>query len=63
MVKRVLDAGVQTVMFPFVQTVDEARRAVAACKYTAAGLARHGRHESRLPLWHVKDYFKVANDA
>ncbi|MEO6623541.1 MAG: aldolase/citrate lyase family protein, partial [Burkholderiaceae bacterium] len=38
MVKRVLDAGAQTLMFPFVQTVEEARKAVAACKYPPQGV-------------------------
>jgi 2-keto-3-deoxy-L-rhamnonate aldolase RhmA len=37
-VKRVLDAGAQTVMFPFVQNADEARRAVAATRYPPAGV-------------------------
>ena len=37
-VKRVLDAGAQTLMFPFVQGADEARRAVAATRYPPAGL-------------------------
>lgn len=37
MVKRVLDAGAQTVLFPFVQSVDEAARAVAATRYAPHG--------------------------
>ena len=63
MVKRVLDAGVQTVMFPFVQNAEEARKAVAAAKYPPhgvrgmAGMSRGSRFGT------VKDYFKVANDA
>ncbi len=36
-VKRVLDAGATTVLFPFVQNADEARRAVAATRYPPAG--------------------------
>jgi 2-keto-3-deoxy-L-rhamnonate aldolase RhmA len=36
-VKRVLDAGAQTVMFPFVQSADEARAAVAATRYPPEG--------------------------
>ncbi|WP_210547046.1 HpcH/HpaI aldolase/citrate lyase family protein [Rhodoferax sp. PAMC 29310] len=61
MVKRVLDAGVQTVMFPFVQSAEEARRAVSAAKYAPegsrgmAGMSRASRFGT------VKDYFKVAN--
>jgi 2-dehydro-3-deoxyglucarate aldolase len=38
MVKRVLDAGAHTVLFPFVQDVDEARRAVAATRYPPQGI-------------------------
>lgn len=35
--KRVLDAGVMGVIFPFVSTAELARQAVAACKYPPAG--------------------------
>ncbi len=62
-VKRVLDAGAQTLLFPFVQTADEARKAVAAAKYPPhgvrgmAGMSRGSRFGT------VKDYFKVANEA
>ncbi len=38
MVKRVLDAGAATVMFPFVQSADEAARAVAATRYPPQGI-------------------------
>jgi 2-keto-3-deoxy-L-rhamnonate aldolase RhmA len=37
-VKRVLDAGAQTVMFPYVQSAAEAGRAVAATRYPPAGV-------------------------
>ncbi|MDQ6639364.1 MAG: aldolase/citrate lyase family protein [Pseudomonadota bacterium] len=37
MVKRVLDAGAATVLFPFVQTEAEAQRAVAATRYPSGG--------------------------
>jgi 2-keto-3-deoxy-L-rhamnonate aldolase RhmA len=36
-VKRVLDAGATTLLFPFVQDADEAARAVAATRYPPAG--------------------------
>jgi 2-dehydro-3-deoxyglucarate aldolase len=36
MVKRALDIGAQTLMFPFVQNADEAKRAVAATRYPTA---------------------------
>lgn len=38
MVKRVLDAGAQTLMFPFVQSADEAKRAVAYTRYPPEGV-------------------------
>ena len=38
MVKRVLDAGAQSLLFPFVQNAEEARRAVAYTRYPGAGL-------------------------
>ena len=37
-VKRVLDAGAETILFPFVQNADEARRAVAATRYPPGGV-------------------------
>ncbi len=38
LVKRVLDAGATTVMFPFVQNAEEAARAVAATRYPPQGV-------------------------
>ena len=38
MVKRALDGGAQTVMLPFVQNADEAKRAVAYTRYPPAGI-------------------------
>jgi 2-dehydro-3-deoxyglucarate aldolase/4-hydroxy-2-oxoheptanedioate aldolase len=38
MVKRVLDAGAQTLLFPFVQNADEAKRAVAYTRYPMDGV-------------------------
>ncbi|TAD86712.1 MAG: hypothetical protein EAZ99_19520 [Alphaproteobacteria bacterium] len=38
MVKRLLDIGAQTLMFPFVQTVEEAKAAVAATRYPPKGV-------------------------
>ena len=61
MVKRVLDAGVQTVMFPFIQNADEARSAVAACKYPPQGVRGMAAMSRGSRFGTVKDYFKVAN--
>ena len=38
MVKRVLDVGAQSLLFPFVQNADEAKRAVASTRYPPAGV-------------------------
>jgi 4-hydroxy-2-oxoheptanedioate aldolase len=62
LIKRVLDIGAQTVLLPYVQNAEEARRAVAATRYPPAGIrgvtgsgraARYGR---------VTDYLKKAGD-
>jgi 4-hydroxy-2-oxoheptanedioate aldolase len=37
-IKRLLDIGVQTLLIPYVQTVDEARAAVAAVRYPPKGV-------------------------
>lgn len=61
MVKRAMDAGAQTIMFPFVQDADEARRAVAATRYPpqgirgVAGVHRASRYGT------VPNFLKVAN--
>ena len=38
MVKRAMDAGAQSLLFPFVQNADEARRAVASTRYPPDGV-------------------------
>src|SRR6185503_11137856 len=60
--KRLRDVGVQSLVVPFVQTPDEARRAVAATRYPPDGIrgvattTRAGRYGR------IKDYLKRAND-
>jgi 4-hydroxy-2-oxoheptanedioate aldolase len=60
--KRLLDIGVQSLLVPFVQNADEARRAVAATRYPPAGIrgvattTRAGRYGR------VKDYLGRAQD-
>jgi 2-keto-3-deoxy-L-rhamnonate aldolase RhmA len=63
LVKRVLDAGAQTLLFPFIQNAEEAARAVAATRYPPEGqrgMAAMGR-ASRFGT--VGDYFRVANQS
>lgn len=38
LIKRLLDIGAQTLLIPFVQNAEEARRAVAACRYPPVGI-------------------------
>jgi 4-hydroxy-2-oxoheptanedioate aldolase len=61
LIKRFLDIGAQTLLIPFVQSPDEARRAVEATRYPPGGIrgitgsgraSRYGR---------VKDYLKTAS--
>jgi len=61
MVKRVLDAGAQTLMFPFVQNAAEAKQAVAACKYTPEGVRGMAAMSRASRFGTTKDHFKVAN--
>ena len=62
LVKRVLDIGTQSVLVPYVQNPEEARRAVAAVRYPPAGIrgvaaaSRAGRYGR------ITDYLKKAND-
>jgi 4-hydroxy-2-oxoheptanedioate aldolase len=57
LIKRLLDIGAQTLLVPFVQNAEEARRAVAACRYPPGGIrgittggraSRYGRAASYL---------------
>lgn len=62
LIKRALDIGAQTIMLPFIQNAEEARRAVTGTRYPTAGtrgvagMHRAGRYGM------VKDYFKRASD-
>jgi 2-dehydro-3-deoxyglucarate aldolase/4-hydroxy-2-oxoheptanedioate aldolase len=62
MVKRALDAGAQTIMFPFVQTADEARRAVAYTRYPPHGVRGVAAMHRGSRYATVPDYLRRAND-
>ena len=61
-IKRLLDAGFYNFLIPFVQSAEEAQRAVAATRYPPAGVRgvsiaqRSNRYNT------VKDYLKIIND-
>lgn len=62
MVKRLLDIGAQGLLFPMVQTVDEARQAVAACHYPPAGTRGVAGSIRANRFGRVSDYYQRAND-
>lgn len=55
-VKRLLDCGAQTLMFPFVQTVEEARRAVASTRYPPLGIRGYAAMHRASRYGAVGDY-------
>jgi 4-hydroxy-2-oxoheptanedioate aldolase len=61
LVKRILDAGAQSIMLPYVQDADEARRAVSYAHYPPAGVRGvAGLH--RASRWgNVRNYLKEAD--
>jgi len=61
MVKRAMDAGAQTIMFPFVQDADEARRAVAATRYPPQGIRGVAAMHRASRYGTVSNYLKGAN--
>jgi len=60
--KRLLDIGVQTLLVPFVQNADEAKRAVAATRYPPDGIRGVATTTRASRYGRVKDYLERAND-
>jgi 2-keto-3-deoxy-L-rhamnonate aldolase RhmA len=60
-VKLALDAGAQGIMFPQVNTKEEAIKAVKACKYPPEGIRGVGPRRASLYYTQFQDYMKVAN--
>ena len=56
-IKRILDAGAQGVVIPYVNTAEEARKAVAACKYPPEGV----RGAALSPRQSDGSFFEKAN--
>jgi len=62
LVKRLMDAGVRSFMFPFIQTVEEAQRAVASTRYPPRGV-RGFSGGTRASHWgRDADYLKTYAD-
>ncbi len=62
LIKRLLDLGVQSLLMPNVQTVDEAQRAVAAVRYPPRGVRGVSANSRSNRFGRIKDYFKRADD-
>jgi 4-hydroxy-2-oxoheptanedioate aldolase len=60
--KRLLDVGVQSLVVPFVQNAEEARRAVAATRYPPHGIRGVAATIRASHYGRVKDYAARAND-
>lgn len=61
-VKRLLDIGARTLLFPFVQSADEARRAVAATRYPPQGIRGFAGTTRANRYGRVADYAKRASE-
>ena len=60
-IKRVLDAGAQTLLIPFVQNAEEARRAVAATRFPPEGVRGLAGMSRGSKFGTVPDYARTAN--
>ena len=62
LIKRLLDVGAQNLLVPYVQTVEEARAAVAAVRYPPQGIRGVAVLHRANRFGRLKDYFDRAND-
>ena len=62
-VKRVLDAGAHSLLFPFIQNGEEARKAVAATRYPPEGVRGMAGMSRASRFGTVPDFFKTANQS
>ncbi|ASJ73218.1 HpcH/HpaI aldolase family protein [Granulosicoccus antarcticus] len=62
MIKKYLDIGAQTLMLPFVQSVEEAKAAVAATRYAPQGHRGIAMMHRASRYGRIRDYIDRAND-
>lgn len=62
LIKRYLDIGAQTLLLPYVQNADEARRAVEATRYPPLGIRGVTGSGRAAKFGRITDYLKKAND-
>jgi 4-hydroxy-2-oxoheptanedioate aldolase len=61
LIKRILDIGAQSILVPYVQNAEEARRAVAAVRYPPAGIRGVAAASRASRYGRVTDYLKKAD--
>lgn len=61
LIKRVLDLGAQSILVPYVQNAEEARRAVASVRYPPAGIRGVAAASRASRYGRVADYLKKAD--
>lgn len=62
LIKRILDIGAATILVPFVQNAEEAKKAVAATRYPPAGIRGVATTTRAGRFGRIKDYLRKAND-
>ena len=60
MIKRALDAGARTLVVPFIQSVEEAKRAVAATRYPPNGVRGAAGQARAADFGRITDYVQTA---
>ena len=61
--RRFLDVGAQGILCPFINTGDEARQFVKACKYPPQGIRGYGPRRAGSYGFHAEEYFQRANES
>ena len=61
LIKRILDIGAQTILLPYVQSAEEARRAVSAVRYPPRGVRGVSAASRASNFGRVRDYLKQAD--
>lgn len=62
-IRRFLDLGAQGILCPFINTGEEARRLVEACRYPPAGIRGYGPRRAGVYGFDADEYFQQANEA
>jgi 4-hydroxy-2-oxoheptanedioate aldolase len=61
LIKRILDVGAQSILLPYVQTAEEAQRAVRSVRYPPAGIRGVSSGSRASQYGRVKDYLRRAD--